>query len=181
LADTISERWAIVKEFPNYSVSDQGRVKRNSTNKILRHKQNAPSKSHSASYSVCFREKGAKRIWQTVHKLVATAFVPNPNNYFYATHIDKTKGNNASNLRWQLTAQDYQFDSLDATITRKQVEEVRSLYLSGMKVTEIYARTGRTSSTVYGWIKGEGLAKILGLEPIPVERLNNDTDRKSVV
>lgn len=36
-----------------------------------------------------------------VHKLVATAFIPNPNNYIEVNHIDENKYNNiVSNLEW---------------------------------------------------------------------------------
>lgn len=37
----------------------------------------------------------------SVHKLVALAFVPNPNNYIQVNHIDECKANNnAANLEW---------------------------------------------------------------------------------
>ena len=36
-----------------------------------------------------------------IHRLVAIAFIPNPNNYRYVNHKDKnTKNNKVSNLEW---------------------------------------------------------------------------------
>lgn len=38
---------------------------------------------------------------ELVHRLVAKAFIPNPNNYAYVDHIDGNRTNNvARNLRW---------------------------------------------------------------------------------
>ena len=37
----------------------------------------------------------------TIHKLVALAFIPNPNNYKTIRHVDSNKmNNNAENLEW---------------------------------------------------------------------------------
>lgn len=45
--------------------------------------------------------KNNKQYNVSAHRLVATAFIPNPNNYPEIDHIDTNKTNNSvSNLRW---------------------------------------------------------------------------------
>lgn len=51
-------------------------------------------------YSICLTKNKQKK-QHSVNRLVAEAFVPNPNNYPEVNHIDEnTKNNKASNLEW---------------------------------------------------------------------------------
>lgn len=47
-------------------------------------------------------QNGERKIHtKTIHFLVASAFVPNPNNYEQVTHIDGDRSNNTTdNLKW---------------------------------------------------------------------------------
>ena len=48
-----------------------------------------------------FYKKGDKSYKTGVHRLVAKAFIPNPNNYREVNHIDENKdNNNYKNLEW---------------------------------------------------------------------------------
>lgn len=85
------EQWKIIKDYPNYSVSNYGRVRNDLTCKIL--KQNLNS---SGYYRVSLKRKHL-----FVHRLVAIAFIDNPNNYPVVNHLDEDKTNNSvSNLEW---------------------------------------------------------------------------------
>lgn len=45
--------------------------------------------------------KGGIQKWYNVHRIVADAFIPNPDNLPYVNHKDENKANNiASNLEW---------------------------------------------------------------------------------
>ena len=91
----MKEQWKIIEEFENYEVSNFGEVYSIKSGKLLKLLLN-PS-----GYLIVVLCKEGKRISKTVHKLVAKAFIPNPDNLPIVDHINKDKKNNkTSNLRW---------------------------------------------------------------------------------
>lgn len=85
------EKWKRIKDFPNYSVSNEGRVKNNTSGRII-----APW-IDTNGYPSVHLGKPIRR----VHKLVAEAFVPNPFGLSENNHKDGDKTNcNEWNLEW---------------------------------------------------------------------------------
>ena len=79
----------------NYSVSNLGRVRNDKTNHIIK-----PDKEEKG-YCRLSVKIGGKRKHFPIHRLVAIAFIPNPNNKSQVDHIDNDKNNNrVDNLRW---------------------------------------------------------------------------------
>lgn len=95
------ERWkAIVGYEGLYDISDKGRVKSLGNNKSRKEKILNPAKNHKGYlFVVLYKDGHGKTI--KVHRLVAEAFIPNPNNLETINHKDEVKTNNAvSNLEW---------------------------------------------------------------------------------
>ncbi|ENM2832896.1 NUMOD4 motif-containing HNH endonuclease [Vibrio cholerae] len=83
----------------NYSVSNHGRVKNRIRDRIMK----TPLKN-SGYEQVGIMVDGKKYVI-TVHRLVANAFIPNPDNLETVDHIDGNKTNNhVSNLQWMTRA-----------------------------------------------------------------------------
>jgi hypothetical protein len=67
------EEWRVINDYPNYSVSNLGNVKNNTTNKIMR--QNV-----KGGYCCLSLVNNKKNYTFKVHRLVALAFLSNPDN-----------------------------------------------------------------------------------------------------
>lgn len=103
----MEEIWKDIKGYENlYQVSNTGKVKRLShkrydRNQILKErivKITYPKNNWYPYLSLC---KNGKAINKNIHRLVAEAFIPNPNNFPIINHIDGNKQNNSiSNLEW---------------------------------------------------------------------------------
>ena len=92
----MEEEWRYIKGYEgNYQISTLGRVKSFYKKDVLK-----PGKLRDG-YLIVGLYKEGKRKHYKVHKLVAEAFIPNPNNYKEINHKDENKSNNCvSNLEW---------------------------------------------------------------------------------
>lgn len=97
----MSEIWADIKDYEGlYQVSNQGRVKSLSNGKNRKEKILKPHDNGTKHLSVALSKNNKKTIFK-VHRLVATAFIPNPNNFPVINHKDNNPFNNCDeNLEW---------------------------------------------------------------------------------
>ena len=91
----MEEVWKNIDD--RYSISNFGNVKSNYANKERMLK---PYKNHDGYLMIDLRSPG-KRKSISVHRLVAQAFIPNPDNLPEVNHKDEDKTNNmVDNLEW---------------------------------------------------------------------------------
>lgn len=91
----MQEEWKVINEYPGYSVSNLGKVRNDKTGRILKLQPHGDFK-----YLYVYLSQG-KRIGRRVHRLVAQAFIPNPDSKPEVNHIDGCGFNNcSSNLEW---------------------------------------------------------------------------------
>lgn len=103
--------WKTIEGFTNYAVSEDGQVKNQKRNRILKQ---VPD---SDGYSVLSLYYKGNRTVSKVHRLVAEAFIPNPDNLPGVNHIDEIKSHNwKSNLEWS-TCEDNSIHSFGKTCT----------------------------------------------------------------
>lgn len=89
--------WKQVIQNPKYEVNECGEVRHRERKQILR------GKVDRYGYTVITMSSGDRLKPQsvTLHRIVAAAFVPNPDNLPAVNHKDENKRNNcASNLEW---------------------------------------------------------------------------------
>ena len=94
------EKWHIIDEFPDYYVSNYGKVKSfKNGEKILKPIKDGSPKKQKYLYVNLYSKNKVKKI--AIHRLVAKYFVPNPNKYPYVNHKDECGTNNKyTNLEW---------------------------------------------------------------------------------
>ena len=83
-----------IEGYENYQVSDTGIVINKKTGRVLKQRE-------KKGYMEVYIFNKGKRKMMLVHRLVAQAFIPNPNNYPQINHKDEnSKNNNVDNLEW---------------------------------------------------------------------------------
>ena len=86
------EKWVNIENHPSYFISNFGRVFSKKSNKIM--KNRVVSKNG-------YQQITLDNSQLLVHRLVAQAFIPNPNNLPCVNHKDENPGNNDfRNLEW---------------------------------------------------------------------------------
>lgn len=91
----MKEEWVKIKGFEEYEVSNYGTVKNTRTGRIIK------TRSTNTGYKLIDLHNNCNVSTKYLHRLVAEAFIPNPNNWPQVNHKDENKENNhVDNLEW---------------------------------------------------------------------------------
>lgn len=104
----MEEVWKDIEDWPGYQVSNLGRIKKLEcdivyNNGVVHHYPEYIQKLKvtAQGYMSCQFSYNQDRHHIRVHRLVAKAFIPNPDNLPWVDHIDGDRTNNrVDNLRW---------------------------------------------------------------------------------
>lgn len=141
------EIWKDIEGYEGkYQISNEGRVKALAWNGFGKGKNQKEHILHQADL------RGYKRVglskdgvvkWFSVHRLVAMAFISNPNNYLVVDHINTIRDDNrVENLRWVTQAENNRNDitvskHIGLLVNRKdQSKKVYQYDLDGNLVSE---------------------------------------------
>jgi hypothetical protein len=143
MGNTTIEVWKAIKGYEDYEISNYGNV---SSNKTYRRKETLYMKVRDNGYGylvVCLWKNNKRRNFY-IHRLVANAFIDNPNSLPEVNHIDFNRHNNSvTNLEWVTRA-----ENTNHSIGRGR--HPRSLVFSSTGEKYIYRRKDRYRVAVYG-------------------------------
>lgn len=118
----MEEKWKDISGYPNYQVSNIGRVKSLNYKRTGKEKILKPLKNKKGYLQVILYNLGKIKSMK-IHRLVAAAFVQN-NSLFNneVNHIDECKTNNcASNLEWCTTEQNCNYGTRNERIAKARI------------------------------------------------------------
>ena len=117
----MQEEFRKIQGYDNYSISNLGNVK-NKSGKIMR------TRINTHGYVIINLQKNKVKYTETLHRLVALTFIPNPDNKKCVDHIDNNRqNNNLENLRWATYQENNQNQSL-----KKNKSGVKGVYWNKM-------------------------------------------------
>lgn len=141
-ASDLKVEWKLIEGFDGiYSVSNYGEVRNNKTGKLMKLRKN------EKRYLRTNLTKNGNQKSVRVHRLVAQAFIPNPENKPQVNHIDFNKENNCvNNLEWVTNKENTQYSVCNRIFSGQQKKrnnktgERNISHYNGFYVVRIYGK-----------------------------------------
>lgn len=138
----LKAEWKLIEGFDGvYSVSNYGEVRNNKTGKLMK-----PRKNETGYLRINLTKNGKPKCMR-VHRLVAQAFIPNPENKPEVNHIDFNRENNCvSNLEWVTNQENTQYSVCNRIFPGQQKKrnnktgERNISHYNGFYVVRIYGK-----------------------------------------
>lgn len=128
----MEEIWRNIEGYEGlYQVSNTGKVRNTKTGKIFK------TQIEHCGYEYVILHKGKKEKLCLIHRLVALAFVPNPNNYPCVNHKDECKTNNVyTNLEWVDHKTNCNYGTRNKKISRAHCKPIYQYSIDGTFIKE---------------------------------------------
>jgi len=153
-----------IPNYPNYSVTEDGKVVNNKTNRELK-----AILGNTGYYQISLSNKGESRNL-TIHRLVANAFLSNDENKREVNHINGIKTDNrVINLEWNTSSENRQhaFDTGLKKYTERQRTINSKLFSKPVLDTQtgIFYNSAKEASRLLGINKNTLYGYLLGHNP----------------
>jgi len=133
----MKEKWKEIEEFPNYKISNTGKVYSINIDKIK-------GTRFKNGYELVRLSKNDKIYERFVARLVAIAFIPNPENKKEVNHIDEIKSNNmVTNLEWSTPKENVNHGTRNTRVRKKIGYPVVQKTMEG-EIIKIYESINQT-------------------------------------
>jgi hypothetical protein len=140
------EIYKIIEGYPDYAVSTHGNVINIKTHRVLK-----PCKNGNGYLQVCLRLNKKKKM-MLVSRLVALAFINNPENKAFVDHIDRNlSNNNVENLRWATRAENNQNRDCVENATNIYVHKKKYYHVRIMRYNNLYQKCFKTEAEAILW------------------------------
>lgn len=195
LLSEINEKIKLIAHTDYYYVGSHGNIYRYtpSNHKYLKLRLTINRHNHYVYCGIRYREKATNRT-RRVHRLVAQAFIPNPNQLPIVGHKDNNKhNNNVQNLYWTTVKDNTQkaFDDRleinDKGIIDSQSQPI-ACYRNNHTLVGVYGSIGEAARCINGFSKSS-IAKVLNqtthgrkgyyFKPIPKETYQRYPDQQA--
>lgn len=135
-----NEEWKDIDGYEGfYQISNYGRVK--SLERFIKRKNKGticveekilkPNYARKGYQQVALCKYGTRKMY-LVNRLVAIAFIPNPNNYPHAGHWDDDKDNNTvSNIYWTTASENNYHNGKSAKVMAKRSKPLIGISING--------------------------------------------------
>lgn len=168
LLGMLMEEWRDAPETHDlFEVSNHGNVR------YKRTKSPKPLNNRSIGYSYVHYYSGGKQYLRPVHRLVAIAFIPNPENKPFVNHKDGNKRNNhVENLEW-CTASENSKHAYDTGLNRDSITKATAANASRTKEQRCEAAKKGSKKRMRKVVRNDGVlfdslneaAKAIGSTP----------------
>lgn len=172
------EEWRDIDEFEGqYQVSNLGRARSFARASYTEPKilKNIYDSDGYCLVNLCYKKRGIRNKLSRVHRLVAKAFIDNPNGFPEVNHKDEDKRNNCvDNLEWCATQYNltygnrlnctYGSNNYHSKLTISQVREIRKVYKKGdlrFGQSDLGKKYGVTHGTIRHIVNCENWTHIL--------------------